>query len=119
MNLPLYFNKYPIFCAPSKFDKFANIVQAYTMNLSQEEIKIIFDVFDKDKTGSINYNEFIQTLIGPMSPGRQNIIQNIFEQFNKDNNGKVIISEIKLSFNSRKHPAVIKKKAKEKFLENF
>ena len=106
------------------FDKFANIVQAYTMNLSQEEIKIIFDVFDKDKTGSINYNEFIQTLIGPMSPGRQNIIQNIFEQFNKDNNGKVIISEIKLSFNSRKHPAVISGKKSEgeifgEFLDNI
>lgn len=105
-------------------DKFSNIVQAYTMNISQDEIKIIFELFDKEKTGSINYNEFIQTLIGAISPERQNIIQNIYNQFNKDNNGKALISEIKLLFNSRKHPAVISGKKSEgeifgEFLDNI
>ena len=106
------------------FGKFSNIVQAYAMNISQDEIKIIFDLFDKEKTGSINYNELIQTLIGPISPERQNIIQNIYEHFNKDNNGKVLISEIKLLFNSRKHPYVMSGKKNEgeifgEFLDNI
>ena len=89
------------------FKNFSNIMQAYTMNLSSEEIQIIFDIFDKEKTGSINYNELIQTIIGQVSPKRKIIIQKLFENFKKDSNGKVPISEIKLSFNSRKHPDVI------------
>ena len=89
------------------FKNFENIIQAYAMNISPEEIKIIFDLFDKEKTGSINYNELIQTIIGEVNPKRKLLIQKIFENFKKDSNGKVSISEIKLLFNPRRHPDVI------------
>ena len=89
------------------FDNFLNIVRAYAMDISQEELKIVFEEFDKDKTGSINYNELIQTIIGPISPQRQLIIKKIFSNFPKDNNGKISINEIKMLFNSKRHPDVI------------
>ena len=95
------------------FDNFSNIIQAYTMNLSPDEIKIIFDLFDKEKTGSINYNELMKTIVGQISPQRQSVVQKIFEHFNKDNNGKVSFNEIKLLFNSRRHPDVISGKKTE------
>ena len=66
------------------------------MNISTEEIKIIFDLFDKEKTGLIKYNELIQTITGQISPQRKLIIKNVFDKFNKDNNGKVSINEIKI-----------------------
>lgn len=95
------------------FQNFSNITQAYTINISTEEIKIIFDLFDKEKTGLINYNELIQTIIGNISTQRKLIIKNVFDKFNKDNNGKVSINEIKLLFNARRHPDVISGKKRE------
>ena len=94
------------------FDNFLNIVKSFTMNLSPDQIQIIFDLFDKDKTGLINYNELIKTIIGQISPQRKSIIQKAFEYFNKDNNGKVPINDIKL-FDSRRHPDVINGKRTE------
>ena len=104
-------------------NNFLSAAQSYTM-LSQDELKIIFDLFDRDKTGSINYNELIQTIIEPVSPNRKLIIQKIYDNFNKDNNGKVSINEIKLSFNARRHPDVISGKKSEgeifgEFLDNI
>ena len=106
------------------FDDFSMIIQAYTMKITPEEIKIIFDLFDKEKTGLINYNELIQTIIGQISQQRKICIQKVFDRFNKDNNGKVSISEIKLLFNSRRHPDVISGKKSEgeifgEFLDNI
>ena len=95
------------------FENFVNIAQVYTMNISTEEIKIIFDLFDKEKTGLINYNELIQTITGQISPQRKLIIKNVFDKFNKDNNGKVSINEIKSLFNPRRHPDVISGKKRE------
>ena len=105
-------------------NNFLNIAQAYTMNLSADEAKLIFELFDKDKKGSINYNELIQTVIGPINPHRQIIIQKVFDHFNKDNNGKVSINEIKILFNSRGHPDFISGKKNEgeilgEFLDNI
>ena len=104
-------------------NNFLSVAQSYTM-LSQDELKIIFDLFDKDKAGSINYNELIQTIIEPVSSNRKLIIKKIYDSFNKDNNGKVSINEIKLSFNPRRHPDVISGKKSEgeifgEFLDNI
>jgi hypothetical protein len=93
------------------------------MNISPDEIKIIFDLFDKEKTGTINYNELIQTIVGQINSQRQLAIQKVYDRFNKDNNGKVSINEIKLLFNSRRHPDVINGKKTEgeifgEFLDN-
>jgi Ca2+-binding EF-hand superfamily protein len=104
-------------------NNFLSAAQSYTM-LSQDELKIIFDLFDRDKTGSIIYNELIQIIVEPVSPNRKLIIQKIYDNFNKDNNGKVPINEIKLSFNARRHPDVISGKKSEReifgeFLDNI
>ena len=104
-------------------NNFLSSAQSYTM-LSQDELKLIFDLFDRDKVGSINYSELIQTIIEPISPNRKLIIQKLYDNFNKDNNGKVSINEIKMSFNARRHPDVISGKKSEgeifgQFLDNI
>ena len=105
-------------------NNFLKIAQAYTINLSQEEAKIIFDLFDKDKKGVINYNELMQAIVGPINTLRQTIIGKVFNIFNKDSNGKVSINEIKVLFNPRGHPELINGKRSEgeimgEFLDNI
>ena len=105
-------------------NNFLKIAQAYTINLSEEEAKIIFDLFDKDKKGVINYNEFMQTIVGPINTNRQTIIEKVFDFFNKDSNGKVSLNEIRVLFNPRGHPDVMNGKRSEgeilgEFLDNI
>ena len=88
-------------------ENFIYISSSFNMNISLEELELIFNFFDKEKTGSINYNNLIQTIIGQISPNREAIIKNIFEIFNKDNNGNISLNEIKLIFNANRHPDVL------------
>ena len=88
-------------------ENFIYISSSLNMNISFEELELIFNFFDKEKTGSINYNNLIKTIIGQISPNRELIIKNIFEIFNKDNNGNIYLNKIKLSFNANKHPDVL------------
>ena len=91
-------------------ENFLYISSSFNFNISLEELELIFNFFDKEKKGSINYNNLIQTIIGQITPMRDTIIKNIFEQFNKDNNGNVSLGELKMLFNANNHPDVINKK---------
>ena len=106
------------------FDNLLSAAHTYSINLSQDELNLVFDLFDKEKTGYINYNELIQTIIGPISSNRQLIVQKLYNNFKKDNNGKVSINDIKSLFNPKRHPEVMNGKKNEEeifgeFLDNI
>ena len=91
-------------------DNFLYISSSFNFNITPEELELIFNFFDKEKKGSINYNNLIQAIIGQITPNRENVIKNIFESFNKDNNGNVSLNELKTLFNASRHPDVINQK---------
>ena len=91
-------------------ENFLYISSSFNFNISPEELELIFNFFDKEKKGSINYNYLIQAIIGQITPVRESIIKNIFSRFNKDNNGNVSLNELKTLFNANRHPDVINKK---------
>ena len=88
-------------------ENFLYISSSFNINISLEELELIFNFFDKENTGSINYNILIQTIIGQINPNRETILKNIYSNFKKDNNGNVSLSEIKILFNASKHPDVL------------
>lgn len=45
-----------------EFDEFRKGVNEYGLNYSKEEIKDIFDIFDKDHSGTIDFDEFLERL---------------------------------------------------------
>ena len=106
------------------FDNYIYISHPFNINLSNEELKLIFLYFDKEQKGSINYNEFIMNILGKLSQNRELIIKKIFDIFNKDSNGNVALNEIKVLFNANNHPDVLKGKKNRgavygEFLENI
>jgi Ca2+-binding EF-hand superfamily protein len=44
------------------FEEFKKGITEYGLNYSKEEIKEIFNVFDKDKSGQIDFEEFLERL---------------------------------------------------------
>ena len=98
------------------FDNFYAIFKAYYENIPLADIKSIFSLFDsktnpndntdiKDITMfQIKYDELLKSLIGTMPVARQLIVKKVFDSFEKENDGKILTSDIKTKFNYNRHP---------------
>jgi len=56
----------------------------YRFNISPNVEKELFNTFDHNKSGAINYNEFIHALIGKMNDFRTQIVEEVFEKLDKE-----------------------------------
>ena len=91
-----------------QLNKLNDIFRAYNFNIYYYDIKILFDLFDKNKIGIIQYDNLIKAIVGKMNEKRKSIIIKVYESLNKDLYGYINIKEIKKKFNCYKHPEVIK-----------
>jgi hypothetical protein len=94
------------------------------LNLSDSDIKALFDAFDRNRDGAIDYDEFIRVLQGPMSNFRKKLVAQAFKKIDKDGSGFVDITDLKGVYNASRHPDVIQGKKTEdevllEFLETF
>ena len=122
------------------FDNFYTIFQAYYINIPLTDIKAIFALFDTTKINNknnndnysndemymdpsmfrIKYDDLLKSVIGIMPVKRQLLIKKVYDSFNKDNEGKIMTSEIKTRFNYKKHPdALSGKKAPNEIYSDF
>ena len=81
--------------------EFSKSLQEFETELNDDEITSLFNYFDKEKTGVINYINFINAIRGPMSPKRTAVIKEAFQKLDEDKSGQVEISEVKLQFNAK------------------
>ena len=88
-------------------ENFLFISSSLNINIPYEELQTIFNYFDKENTGLINYNNLIFTILGQINPNRESAIKNIYEKFKKDDNGNISLNEIKLLLNASNHPDVL------------
>ena len=88
-------------------ENFLFISSSLNINIPYEELQTIFNFFDKENTGLINYNDLILTILGQINPNRESAIKKIYEKFKKDDNGNVSLNEIKLLLNASNHPDVL------------
>ena len=89
------------------FPDFLEIINKFNIKIEKDLVIRLFASYDKRKNGIIKYNEFFTDLLGEININRQKIIQKVFNIFNKDQNGKVSINEIKQKYNISRHPYVI------------
>jgi Ca2+-binding EF-hand superfamily protein len=81
--------------------EFSKSLQEFETELNDDEIASLFNYFDKEKTGVVNYVNFINAIRGPMSPVRIAVVKEAFKKLDEDKSGQVEISEIKLQFNAK------------------
>ena len=70
----------------------------FGLNISSEEIKRIFDKIDTDKSGAIDYSEFISASIDRKKMLSKKRLERIFKMFDKDCSGTISKDEIKQIF---------------------
>ena len=101
------------------FPTFEKIITIYRLSLSHDEIASIFSLFDPNKTGKINYDDFIKGLIGNISPRRDYLIKRIFNVISNGKN-ELSINDLKNNYNASRDPEwVARKKTKEEIINDF
>lgn len=90
------------------------------LNLSDKDMRLLFEYFDKDESGSINFEEFLQGVRDPMVPRRIALVHLAFDLLDTDGSGTVEVDEIRDKFDASKHPDVIRgKSTADEVLEEF
>src|SRR5689334_10613294 len=73
--------------------------------LKEQQITELFNQFDRDGSGYINYNEFLLAIRPPMSESRVKLIEQVFKRMDTNNHGVVKLDDIRRFFNpDRNHP---------------
>jgi Ca2+-binding EF-hand superfamily protein len=54
--------------------EFTKAMTDYMLGFSESEIQKLFAYFDFDRSGSIEFDEFIRAIRGPMNPARKKIV---------------------------------------------
>ena len=93
--------------------EFTKAMQDYMLGFSESEIATLFRTFDYDRSGLIEYNEFLRVLRGPMNNTRKQAVLKAFAKFDRDGNGYVDINDIRGVYSAAKHPDVISGKKTE------
>lgn len=93
--------------------EFGKAMKDYMLGFSDAELKTLFNYFDIDRGGAVDYDEFIRSLRGPMNPGRKKFVAQAYNKLDKDRSGYIDINDIKGVYNASKHPDVIQGKKTE------
>lgn len=90
------------------------------MEVPEEHVQGLFQVFDRDGGGSIDYNEFLRTIRGEMNAGRRALAIRAFTLLDKTGDGVIALEDIKGVYNARNHPDVkMGKKTEDEILGEF
>jgi Ca2+-binding EF-hand superfamily protein len=100
--------------------EFNKAMQDYMLGFTEGEIGRLFSFFDYDRSGLVEYDEFIRTVRGPMNPNRKAVVAKAFTVLDKDKGGFVDINDIRGTYNASRHPDVLAgKKTEQQILQEF
>ena len=101
------------------YDEFSKALNEFKINLSTDECICLFNQFDKNGNGIIEYDELVNQIRGSMNQKRKDIVAKAFKKLDIDQSGFIDMDEIKYSYNAKNNPDVKKeKKLKKKFILN-
>ena len=65
--------------------EFRNAMRDLSVGLADSDIRLLFDYFDKDRSGSVDFDEFIQGVRDPLSDRRLNLVKQGENYYNCNN----------------------------------
>ena len=95
------------------FADFEKMFKRYRFNLSQIEINNLFNFFDKDKSGFIDYSEFLKEITGTLSDFRIEILKKVFQKLDKNEQGFINVKIMRDNYDPKGHPLVRQNKRSE------
>ena len=102
------------------FAEFEKMFKRYRFNLSEIEVNNLFNYFDKDKSGFIDYSEFLNGITGELNEFRKNILRQVFQKLDKNETGFITVKNLRDSYDPKGHPLVRQgKRSEDEILGEF
>ena len=102
------------------FAEFEKMFKRYRFNLSEIEVNNLFNYFDKDKSGFIDYSEFLNGITGELNEFRKNILKQVFDKLDKNETGFITVKILRDSYDPKGHPLVRQgKRSEDEILGEF
>jgi Ca2+-binding EF-hand superfamily protein len=102
------------------FPEFVKACHDYRLNINEQEAQSLFAAFDLDRSGEVDYDEFLRSVRGPMNGFRVSLVHQAFKKLDRDGSGIVDIEDIRDVYSAKNHPDVrAGKKTEEEVLGEF
>ncbi|KAJ6664212.1 hypothetical protein lerEdw1_008430 [Lerista edwardsae] len=85
-------------------EEFRQGLQDAGVPLERGEVEKIFSLCDKNRSGTLDLNEFLELLRPPMSKVRKEIIEEAFRKLDRTGDGLVTVEDLHGVYNSQSHP---------------
>ena len=96
------------------------MISEHALNWSAKQVRTVFDAFDSDRSGAIDFDEFIFGIRGQLNDRRRQLVLLAFEILDSDHSGVVELNDISAKYNADKHPDVISgKRSRDDVLREF
>lgn len=69
--------------------EFAKGVIESKLDLTDTDIRTLFVAFDRNRDGTIQYDEFLRVVRGDLKPNRLALVKKAYEKLDKDGSGEV------------------------------
>ncbi|KAI1280804.1 Calcyphosin-like protein [Halotydeus destructor] len=85
-------------------EEFKNGMTDTGLELSDDDMTELFQIFDKDGSGTIQYDEFLRAIRPPMSKSRLALIDRAYAKMDVTGDGVVNLDDLKKTYNVKQHP---------------
>jgi calcyphosin len=82
-------------------------LKEFGVNLTEEEAMGVLRIFDKDKSGTISFEEFLRSLKGDLNNFRVGIIRKAYEKLDVNKDGSVRLDDIARIYDVSRHIDVV------------
>ena len=79
----------------------------FDIHLSEEQVQVLIQHFDRDNSGTVNFDEFLRALRGELNENRTGYIRQAYDKLDINKDGQVTLDDIARIYDVSQHPDVI------------
>jgi len=88
-------------------NEFRKAINDFRIGIPADQVDTIFNAFDLNRDGTIDYDEFLRIIRGDLNPTRLALVKKAFAKLDRDGSGIVTVDDVRDIYNASKHPDVM------------
>ena len=81
-----------------------NAFKMMNISISENDLRRLFSLFDRDESGTIDFTEFVDGIRTPLSPTRLALVQLVFSELDAECSELLSFEDIAMRYNANGHP---------------